>query len=185
MLGASGNIAPYVTPDLEKDYDLYLSDIVPHPDGKPIINVDITSYPDVLEVCRGMDAIINFAVLRDDPVISFEVSTKGAYHVMKAAAELGIKKVVHTGPQLVRNAYDHEFGISDPPLAPGVGYYGITKYLSMEICEIFSRTYDIQTVCFLFNGLGSKPTEAAQGDFPPFTVVWEDLATRLSLGVRD
>ena len=34
VLGASGNIAPYVTPDLEKDYDLYLSDIVPHPDGK-------------------------------------------------------------------------------------------------------------------------------------------------------
>ena len=38
VLGASGNIAPYVTPDLEKDYDLSLTDIVPHPDGKPIIN---------------------------------------------------------------------------------------------------------------------------------------------------
>ena len=28
VLGASGNIAPYVTPDLEKDYDLYLSRIL-------------------------------------------------------------------------------------------------------------------------------------------------------------
>ena len=187
VLGASGNIAPYVMPDLEKDYDLYLSDIVPHPDGKPIINVDITSYPEVLEVSRGMDAIMNFTVLRDDPVISFEVSTKGAYHVMKAAAALGIKKVVHTGPQSIRNAYDHEFDLDDVPLAPGVGYYGITKYLSMEICEIFSRTYDIQTVCFLFNGLGSKPTEhVTQGDFPPFTVVWEDLqhACRLALEIE-
>ena len=34
VLGASGNIAPYVTPDLEKDYDLYLSDIVPQPRRK-------------------------------------------------------------------------------------------------------------------------------------------------------
>ena len=39
-----------------------------------------------------MDAIMNFTVLRDDPVVSFEVSTKGAYHVMKAAAALGIQK---------------------------------------------------------------------------------------------
>ena len=90
VLGASGNIAPYVSPDLEKDYDLYLSDIVPHPDGKPIINVDITSYPDVLDVCRGMDAIINFAVLRDDPVISFEVSTKGAYRMTKHTQHLSL-----------------------------------------------------------------------------------------------
>ena len=187
VLGASGNIAPYVTPELENDYDLRLADIVPHPSGKPTITVDVTSYQDVLEASRGMDAIMNFTVLRDHPVQSFEVSTKGAYHVMKAAAAHGIKKVVHTGPQSIRHGYDHEFDIDDVPRTPGVGYYGITKYLSMEICEIYSRAYDIQTVCFLFNGLGPKPTEAAaQSDFPPFTVVWEDLqhACRLALEIE-
>ena len=44
ILGASGNIAPYLLPGLDPYYDLCLTDIVPHPDEKPIINVDITSY---------------------------------------------------------------------------------------------------------------------------------------------
>ena len=142
VLGASGNIAPYVTPDLEKDYDLSLSDIVPHPDGKPIIPVDVTSYPDVLEACRGMDAIMNFTVLRDDPVVSFEVSTKGAYHVMKAAAALGIKKVVHTGPQLIRNAYDHEF---DMMMRRWHRVSGITGLPSISVWKYarFSREHTI------------------------------------------
>ncbi|MBI1926982.1 NAD(P)-dependent oxidoreductase [Candidatus Poribacteria bacterium] len=187
LLGASGNIAPYITPGLENDYHLRLADIKPHPLGKPIITVDVTSYEAVLEASRGMDAIMNFTVIRDDPVLSFEVSTKGAYHVMKAAVAHGIKKVIHTGPQLVRSGYDHDFDIDDPPPMPGTGYYCLTKFLSMELCKIYSRAYDIQTICFLFNGLGPKPTApVAKQDFPPFTVVWEDLehACRLALEIE-
>ncbi|MCZ6681303.1 MAG: NAD(P)-dependent oxidoreductase [Candidatus Poribacteria bacterium] len=186
VLGASGNIAPHVTPGLENDYDFRLADIQPHPLGKPIVTIDVTSYQDVLEASRGMDAIMNFTVIRDDPVQSFMVSTLGAYHVMKAAAAQGIKKVVHTGPQLVRSGYDHDFEIDDVPSMPGTGYYNITKYLSLELCEIYSRAYNIQTICFLFNGLGPKPTEPVkQADFPTFTVVWEDLqhACRLALEI--
>ena len=100
VLGASGNIAPHVTPGLEPYYHLRLGDIKPHPLGKPVTTVNMASYQDVLEASRGMDAIVNFTVIRDHPVQSFEVSTKGAYHVMKAAVEHGIKKVIHTGPEL-------------------------------------------------------------------------------------
>ena len=32
ILGASGNIAPYLLPGLDPYYDLCLTDIVPHPD---------------------------------------------------------------------------------------------------------------------------------------------------------
>lgn len=187
VLGASGNIAPNITPGLEKDYNLYLTDVVPHPSGKPIGTVDVTRYDEVLNASRGMDAIMNFTVIRDHPIQSFDVNTKGAYHVMKAAAEHGIKKVIHTGPQLVRSGYDHDFDVDDVPRMPGTGYYGITKYLSMEICKIYSQAYDIQTICFVFNGLGPKPTKPMEKrDFPPFTVVWEDLehACRLALEIE-
>ena len=187
VLGACGNIGPYVTPGLEPYYNVHLADITPHPSGKPIRSVDITSYEQVLDAMDGMDAAINFAVLRDDPVISFDVNTKGMYHVMKAAVEHGIKKVIHTGPQSARYWYDHDFDIDDVPEMPGTGYYIITKYLSMEICKIYARVYGIQTVCFLFNGLGPKPTEVvAKQDFPTFTVVWEDLqqACRLALEIE-
>ena len=187
LLGASGNIAPHLLPGLEPYYHLRLADIKPHPDGKPILTVDVTSYQQVKEAARGMDAIMNFTVVRDHPVQSFRVSTLGAWHVMKAAAELGIKKIIHTGPQAVRSDYDHDFDIIDVPQAPGFGYYGLTKMLSAEICRIYSRTYGIQTICFLFNGLGPKPTEkVVKRDFPPFTIVWEDLqhACRLALEIE-
>ena len=188
VLGASGLIMPYVTPGLESDYRLHLADIKPHSDGKPIKTVDVTSYEQVLEASRGMDAIMNFTVVRHDPVLSFEVNTKGAYHVMKAAAEHGIKKVVHTGPELVISAYNLEFEIDDVPPSPGTGYYTITKYLSLEICKIYARTYGIHTVCFLFHGLGAKPTEPVlKKDFSFFTIVWEDLqhACRLALEIEE
>jgi nucleoside-diphosphate-sugar epimerase len=187
VLGASGNVAPYVTPGLEPYYHIRLADIKPHPFGKPIVSVDMTVYEQVLEASRGMDAILNFTVLRNDPVLSFEVSTKGAYHVMKAAAELGIKKVIHTGPQLTSSGYTHDFDIDDVPPMPDTGYYGITKYLSMEICKIYARAYGIHVVCFLFAGLGARPTESiTRRAFPDFMIVWEDLqhACRLALEVE-
>jgi len=187
VLGASGNIAPNVTPGLESYYHLHLADIKPHPLGKSIITVDMTSYEQVFEASRGMDAIINFTVLRNDAVQSFEVNTKGAYHMMKAAAEHGIKKVIQPGPQYVRDVYDHDFDIDDPPPMPSGDYYHPTKYLGMEICRIYAREYGIQTICFMFNGLGPKPTApVTKQDFPPFTVVWEDLqhACRLALEIE-
>ncbi|MBI4530423.1 MAG: NAD(P)-dependent oxidoreductase [Candidatus Latescibacteria bacterium] len=186
VLGASGQIGPYLTPGLESDYYLHLADITPHPSGKPIIPVDVTSCEEVVEASRGMDAIINLTVIRSDPVQSFEVNTKGAYHVMKAAAEHGIKKVIHTGPQWARGSYDHDCDVDDTPPMGGTGYYGLTKLLSLEICKVYARTYGIQTICFVFNLLGPKPTKPAfRKDFEPFTVVWEDLqhACRLALEI--
>jgi nucleoside-diphosphate-sugar epimerase len=184
VLGACGNVGPYITPGLEPHYDLRLADIKPHPFGKPIITVDMTSYEQVFEACRGMDAVINFTVLRDDPVKSFHVNIVGMYHVLRSAREHGIKKVIHTGAQSARYWYDNYFGIDDIPEMPGTGYYMLTKYLSFEICDIYARAYGIQIVCFLFNGLGPKPTGSmSKQDFPTFTVVWEDLqhACRLAL----
>jgi len=187
FLGASGMIGPNLTPGLEPHYDLRLTDVQPHPDGRDISTVDVTDCAQVRDAAQGMDAIMNFTVIRQDAVQSFHVNTRGALNVMKVAAELGIRKVIHSGPQLIRTRYDYAFEMSDVPRAPGVSYYGLTKMLSYEICRTYAQTHGIQTVCFVFNGLGPNPTERDYGkDFPPFTVVWEDLqhACRLALEIE-
>ena len=187
FLGASGLVGPYVTPGLEADYDLLLADVKPHPDGTPVETVDVTSYEAVHEAARGMDAIANFTVVRSDPVLSFHVNTQGAWHVMKAAAAHGIRKVIQTGPQSVVTAYGPEFDVVDAPPAPGSGYYGCTKFLGAQICRIFARAYRIHTAYFVFGGLGPSPTEPVSGkDFAPFRIYWEDLqhACRLALEVE-
>lgn len=176
FLGAAGLIGPYLTPGLEGEYDLKLTDVKDHPEGVEIEHVDITDYEQVLAAARGMDAIMNFTVNRNDADLSFHVNTRGALNVMRAAAELGIGKVVHSGPQIHRQACDHDFDIDDAPGAPGTGWYSCTKMLSREICKAFARAHDIQVICFLFNGLHPAPEEPlVEKDIPPFTVVWEDL----------
>ena len=188
VLGASGLVAPYVTPGLKDHYELYLTDIKDHPLGEHVSPVDVTSYEQVHEACRGMDAVMNFTVNRPDPVLSFDVNIKGALHVMKAVADLGIKKVVHTGPQLLRSQYDHDFGVDDVPHAPGTDYYSLSKFLSMYLCKTYAVAHRIHTVCFVFNGLGDKPTEPMlKQDFPTYTIVWEDLqhACRLALDIEE
>lgn len=185
VFGACGNVGPHVTPWLEPYYQVHLADIKPHPTGKPVAMVDMTSYEQVFSAMRGMDAVINFTVLRDDPAISFQVNTKGAWHMMKAAAAHGIRRVVHTAAQSARAWFDHDFDVDHVPEWPGTGYYMVTKYLSQEICRIYARVYGIQTVCFLFNGLAPKPSAPfVKEDFPPFTVVWEDLAHACRLAIE-
>ena len=188
VLGACGMIGPFVTPGLEDDYDLTLSDIVPHPHGKPTIDVDVTDYEQVRDAARGMDAILNLTVIRTDETHSFHVNVRGALNAMKAAAEHGITKVLHTGPEQVRHGrYDHDFDLDGPPHMPGTGYYFLTKHLSNEICRTYAREHDITTVCFLFNLLSARPTKPVTGrDFPPYMIVWEDLqhACRLALEIE-
>lgn len=187
LLGASGLVAPHIVNGLERHFDLRLADVKPHPWGRSVQTVDITCYEQVLEASRGMEAILNFTVNRPHPELSFAVNVEGALHVFKAAVELGIRRIVHTGPQLVISEYQHDFDLVDPPLRPSTGYYSITKFLSIEMGRVFARTYGLEIVCFLFNGLQGKPEEPVHGeDFPPFTIVWEDLvqACRLALEVE-
>ncbi len=186
LLGGSGLIAPRLMEGLDPYYDITLADVQAHPQGREITTVDIADLDQVMEAAAGMDALMNWTVVRDDPDVSFHVNVRGALNVMKAAAAHGIKRVIHTGPQYVRYHYDHDFDIADVPRSTGVGYYVLTKTLSGEICAAYARAHQIHTACFLFNGLSDRPTEPRRGDHPPFHVIWEDLqlAVRLALEVE-
>lgn len=187
ILGASGEIGPVIVPELETHYDLRLADIAAYPDGRAIQTIDITNYEQVCDAARDMDAIVNLTVVRQDRDSGFAVNVAGAWNMMRAAAEQGIKKVIQTGPQCLRYYYDHEFGIADVPNAPGTHLYSLTKSLSYEICRIFARRHGIQTICFHFNGVRPRPDGPQRGvDYPPMTIVHDDLvhACRLALEIE-
>lgn len=186
VLGACGNIGPYITPGLESDYDLVLSDVVPHPDGREVLTLDITSYEQVLEASRGMDAIVNFAVVRDSPTLSFHVNTRGTYHIMEAARELGITKVVNTAAQSARYWFDHDFDVDTVPEWPGTGYYMCTKYLGQELSRIYARTYGIQDDLLPLQRTGSESHPSGSGPgLPPLHRRLGGHAARLPFGPGD
>ena len=186
LLGAAGNVGAELTPRLEPYYDLRKAEFMPQlPEG--MISVDVSQYDQVLEAARGMDAILNLTVNRQDPTLSFQISTRGAWHVMKAAAELGIKKVLHTGPELTYLPHRHDFDIVPGTVVPIDIYYAVSKLMAADICRIYAQTYRINTISYLFRGFLDDPTEpVAESCEPEFCVVWSDLlhACRLALEIE-
>jgi len=186
LLGASGLIAPHITPALERCYDLVLADVKAHPDGRPVRTVDVRDYGQVRESMEGVDAVMNFTVLRHHDALSFQVNTVGAWNIMKAAVDAGISKVIHTGPAQTLEWYGHEMDISvDAPDAASTDYYLMTKHLSNTIVKSFALYYRIQTVCYLFQGLGPKPAAPKEkSSVRDFIIIYDDLANACRLGLE-
>jgi nucleoside-diphosphate-sugar epimerase len=188
IFGACGHIGPFITRGLNQHYDLTLTDVVAHPDGDDTDTVDIRDYAAVRRACAGQDAILNMSVIRNDPVLSWQVNALGVENISRALVEHGIGRVLHIGPQFARAWYDHDFRVDDVPPTPGTGHYCLTKFMGMEISRAYAREYGIDTVWFLLNELGPKPeAQQKEASHHPFTLVREDLVTacRLALEVED
>jgi nucleoside-diphosphate-sugar epimerase len=145
-----------------------------------VMTVDVTDPAQVIAAARGMDAIVNCTVIRPHPVEAFRVNTLGAYNVMRAAVENGIRRVVHTGPQLVTlgspAGYNTDYFITaDAPPRPSDHLYGHSKYLGQEICRVFAEYYGLEVPVLLFNNFSSpERLRARDRGSSPFAVSWED-----------
>jgi NAD(P)-dependent dehydrogenase (short-subunit alcohol dehydrogenase family) len=196
VLGAAGPLGSATSAELRaRGHQLRLSDIGPltelvsEQDGpKPIATepphdervVDITDPVAVTAAAQDMQAIVNCTVIRGDPVEAFRVNVLGAYNVMTAAVEHGIRRVVHTGPAMT--LADHPAGYtddtalaSDLPPRPGDNLYFVSKFLGLEICRIFAEHHAIACPILLFIAF-LDPDKPPSWVAPSFSVTWGDAA---------
>ena len=180
ILGANGQLGPYVVKALEGKHTLRLTDIndlddTPH----EYIKVDVSDIDAVAAVAEGMDAIVNLSVLRWDPRRAFDVNARGSYNAMSAAVKHGIRRVINTGPHyciagLAYERFDYDLKPDIPP-QPGTNLYGLTKSLGQEICRIFTEQHDVYVLTLLFyNFKGSGGDDEVGQDLTPFNVSWTD-----------
>jgi len=135
-----------------------------------------------------MDAIVNLSVVRRDPVLAFHVNTLGCHHVMQAAVEHGIRRVINTGPHFTvagprYERWDHGIGPDVPP-HPGTGLYPLTKSLGQEICRAFTEVHDLHVVELLFYILRDKEQLKRGAGGVPFIVSWADCAGAFRLALQ-
>jgi nucleoside-diphosphate-sugar epimerase len=210
IFGAGGPLAAISARALERDHVLLLcdkrplaeivADGAPQSRGAPVprllgpphemSQVDVTDYSEVLQATRGMDAVINMTVIRPDPVQAFRVNTLGAYNVIRAAVECGIRRVVQTGPQQVTNRMPGGYWAdadlsSDVPPRPGVGLYFISKFLGQEIMRVFAQEHDLEVPTLVF-GPFTNPDDCEPDQFGgyPFLVSWADAAEAVRGALR-
>ena len=208
IYGAGGPIAAVAAAALAPDYMLRLTDLRPLADivaanrpmmpgaplpqllGPPheIGTVDVTEPEQVLQAARGMDAIINCTVVRDDPVGAFRVNVVGVYNMLQAALKCGIRRFVQTGPpQGITpqypdpSNYGYDFDLpDDAPARPGSDLYSLTKYLSQEICRIFADVHGLETPVLAFAGLvnPAKPVHPSNLSHV-WLLSWEDAGAAI------
>lgn len=208
IFGAAGPVAVMAAESLRPHYTLRLCDVRPlaqrtveQSAGAPLPApvtppheeqlVDITSYTQVLEAARGMDALINCTVVRPHLEAAFLVNTIGAYHVARAAVELGIRRIIHTGPQLViaehQADYWHDFDVHDDvPERPGGNLYGLSKYLGSEIMRRFAERHGLEVAAFVYAHFrpAERPSDADGSGLYAFTTAWEDTGTPFLAALR-
>lgn len=197
VLGAGGPIGRVVVDALKDRYTLRVADIAPlaeakaqshdAPVARPVaapheeVRLDVRDYGSVLDACSGCDAIINLTVVRHQFADAFAVNALGAWNVGRAAAALGIRRVVHTGPQLItlhnENDFSWDFQIAcDAPTRPGKYLYGHSKFLGNEAMRVLAEWHDLEVPNLMFNGFAQPGiTQAPHGPSAMMTS-WDDAA---------
>lgn len=161
IYGAGGPVAAGAISWLEGRHSLRLTDIAAMETAHEFRQVDVTDPGQVAGAAEGMDVLINCTVQRPDPVLAFDVNTRGAYNVMRAAVEHAVPRVVHTGPAQIfagRGGYNADWNVTEEaPPRPGVNLYAWSKYLGHEIVRTFCRCHaDLSAVVFYYSGFYSE-----------------------------
>lgn len=189
ILAASGRLAPHVIKALEGEHTLRLTDIKIDPQSDhEFLKVDISDPDQVMSASKGMDAIINLSVQRNDQ--AFNVNARGCYNMMVSAVHHRIRRVINTGPHFTiagatYETFDYLLGPDIPP-QPGTHIYPLTKSLGHEICRVFTENHDIYVLTLLFylfcdtnlmQEIGTPDHSTEDHDLTfPFAVSWKDAA---------
>jgi nucleoside-diphosphate-sugar epimerase len=125
-----------------------------------IVEADLSEAKSLAQLLKGADYVIHQAAIPSvpksiiEPVKSHQANVNGTLQLLVACREAGVKRVVYASssslygdsPTLPK----HE-GMMPNPLSP----YGAQKLFGEMYCQVFTKSYGIETVCLrYFNVFG-------------------------------
>ena len=210
VFGSSGPLAAAAAPLLAPSHTLRLTDVLPPEAGAARIAarwpaaprpgrwgppheqraVDVADGAAVAQAVAGADAVLNCTVVREQVAGAFRVNTLGAYNVLRAALEGGVRRVVHTGPQIL--SLDHPAGYgadfdvpADAPFRAGADVYFHSKYLGLELARVFAANHGLEVAALLFSTfVAPQDPGPMRGRLGPAAVSWADAAAALRRAVE-
>jgi nucleoside-diphosphate-sugar epimerase len=146
------------------------------PEGAELMQGDLRDLEDVRAACRDVEVVFHQGAVRsvprsvDEPVLVEECNVLGTLHVVLAAGEAGVRRVVYASSSSVygdvREGVDREEMPPDP-LSP----YAASKLAGELYCRVWSHLKDLSTVSLrYFNvfGPGQHAESKYAAVFPAF-----------------
>ncbi len=98
VTGGSGRVGRYVIRELGGSFDVLNADLRDAGGDARFLQTDVMVLDEVRAAVRGADAVVHLAAIDYDwnaaPEKYIDVNVRGSWHVLQAAAEAGVKKVV-------------------------------------------------------------------------------------------
>ncbi|MGZ3601731.1 MAG: SDR family oxidoreductase [Ktedonobacterales bacterium] len=146
-------------------------------DGRvEIIRGDLRDLQTVRAAVAGVDVVFHEAALASvprsiaDPITSLETNVIGTQHVLLAARDAGVRRVVYAGSSSVYGdalVLPKQEDMCPHPLSP----YALQKLTGEQLCGVFTRIYRLETVVLrYFNVFGPRqdPTSEYAAVIPRF-----------------
>lgn len=143
-----------------------------------LIEGDIRNLSDCQKACAGVDYILHQAALGsvprsiNDPITSNDVNVSGFLNMLVAARDAKVKRFIYAASSSTYGDSTNMPKVEDiigKPLSP----YAITKYVNELYADVFSRTYNMETIGLrYFNVFGRKqdPNGAYAAVIPKFVM---------------
>lgn len=141
-----------------------------------LIEGDLRSYQIVQEAVAGTDFVLHHGALPSvprsvrDPITTNEVNVAGTLHVLQAARNAGVKRLIYASSSSVYGdnpELPKRETMRPNPISP----YAVSKLAGEQYCRSYWRVYGLETVCLrYFNvfGPGQNPESQYAAVIPLF-----------------
>lgn len=133
-----------------------------------VLRADVRDLNAVRAAVAGVEVVFHEAALASvpesiaDPLRALEVNVTGTQHILLAARDAGVRRVVFASSCAIygnESALPQEEGMPPCPLSP----YALHKLAGEHLCRLFTQLYGLETVALrYFNVFGPRQDPASE-----------------------
>jgi nucleoside-diphosphate-sugar epimerase len=158
VTGGAGRVGGYVVRKLLADYEVVIADLVEGNSDAEYIEANVMDLAQLREAFKGADAVVHLAALDYDwncaPEHYIDVNVRGTWHVLQAASEMNVKKVVlcssvsACGLSEMRPDWKPQsLPIDERHENKPVQAYSVSKILMEQMAKSFVDGTDMDVIC--------------------------------------
>ena len=166
VTGSTGRIGRYIVEDLlAAGHDVLGVDIRPlETRSKNFLRVDLTNTGEAYQAVVGMDAVIHMGSWADPGHVphtrTYGDNVQGAYNLLQACADMGVKRVVMASSGQVYGFEKHApqyLPVDENHPTNPVNCYALSKTAGEQMADYFVANYGMTVLSFRLNGI--RPPE--------------------------